>query len=366
MTSLSKILESAVLNEESKNALMEAWDQKITEAREEIASELREEFATRYEHDKNLIIEASDKFIKESIQDEFKDINEDKAKIREARVAIEKTKAQLAEAATTFIKTRLAEEMKQFKSERKEVSEGLLKMQSFVQKQLSEEFSDFNKDKKALAESRVEFEKNKAKELTEVKKRFVESASKISEKIIRESIKSEMKQLKTDLQESKKKIFGMKLFEAFAAEFMSSHYNEDTQVSKLGKLLESTKAELAVLKESVSTKDKLLTEAKNEAKKMQAAKERADIMNDLLSPLGKKHKKVMQQLLESTETSKLQEGYQKYISMVLKEDSVNVSEKSILTESANTKVIYDGNRPFQDDSTDAQAVRIRKLSGLIN
>lgn len=369
MTSnLSKILESTVLNEDSKNAILEAWDTKITEARETIASELREEFATRYAHDKALIIEASDKFIRESLSDEFKDMSKDKAKIREARVTIEKKSAKLAESVLKFMKTQLSEEIREFKAERKQVNESILSMQSFVQKQLSEELEDFAKDKKELAESRVNFEKNKQKELTEVKKRFVESASKISEKIIRESLKSELGQLKQDLKESKKKIFGIKLFEAFASEFMSSHYNEGTQVSKLGKLLESTKAELANVKQTVAAKDKIIVEAKKEVHKAVAAKERADVMNNLLSPLGKQQKKVMQKLLESTETTKLQEGYQKYISMVLKEDATPISEKSILTEGVNTKVAYDGNRSgaSESETVDSQVIRMRKLSGLIN
>ena len=37
------------------------------QAREELTAELREEFAQRYEHDKGLIVEAVDGFIKERI-----------------------------------------------------------------------------------------------------------------------------------------------------------------------------------------------------------------------------------------------------------------------------------------------------------
>ena len=44
------LLEGAELTEEVKESLQEAWESKISEAREEITAELREEFAQRYDH----------------------------------------------------------------------------------------------------------------------------------------------------------------------------------------------------------------------------------------------------------------------------------------------------------------------------
>ena len=61
----TELLENAELTEDVKSALQEAWEGKISEAREEITAELREEFAQRYDHDKSAIVSAVDNFITE-------------------------------------------------------------------------------------------------------------------------------------------------------------------------------------------------------------------------------------------------------------------------------------------------------------
>ena len=45
------LIESSELNEEIRASIVEAWESRLTEAREELTAELREEFAQRYEHD---------------------------------------------------------------------------------------------------------------------------------------------------------------------------------------------------------------------------------------------------------------------------------------------------------------------------
>ena len=59
------LIKSTELTEENQSQIVEAWESRLAEAREELTAELREEFAQRYEHDKGLIVEAVDGFIKE-------------------------------------------------------------------------------------------------------------------------------------------------------------------------------------------------------------------------------------------------------------------------------------------------------------
>lgn len=367
-SNLSKLLESTVLNEETKEAILEAWEQKITEAREEISNELREEFATRYDHDKKLVIEATDKLVRDSLKEELDELADDKKKLKESRIQYERMKANLAEAAQKFIKEKLSEEIKEFKTERKQVSEGLMKVQGFVQNQLSEELKEFAQDKTALIAERIEFHKSKNKVLSEAKRQYVESATKISEKVIREALKSEITQLRTDLAESKKKMFGQKLFEAFASEFMNSHYNEGSQVKKLSKVLENAKLKVQRLEESLKNKDKVILEAKEEAKTAKELRERSETLGNLLSPLNKGQRKIMQKMLESVATPKLQENFKKYLPLVLKEEnSEDISGKSVLTEN---KKSYDGNRngiveeQIVNKQEEDTIVRLKTLSGI--
>ena len=84
---MDELLNSNTLSEEVRSSISEAWDTQLTEARETITAELREEFATRYENDKAQIVEAADKMLGDVIVKELEEFKQDKAKVAEDRVA---------------------------------------------------------------------------------------------------------------------------------------------------------------------------------------------------------------------------------------------------------------------------------------
>jgi hypothetical protein len=88
LDALKPLLDSGVLNEETRSAINEAWATKLTEAREQIRSEIREEFAGRYEHDKSVMVEAIDRMVTEALQAEIAEFQADKQAIAEHRVRI--------------------------------------------------------------------------------------------------------------------------------------------------------------------------------------------------------------------------------------------------------------------------------------
>jgi hypothetical protein len=53
LDAIKPLLDSDLINEEAQQQISEAWEAKLNEAREQVRAELREEFAQRYEHDKN-------------------------------------------------------------------------------------------------------------------------------------------------------------------------------------------------------------------------------------------------------------------------------------------------------------------------
>ena len=73
-----ELLENGDLSEETRINIQEAWETRLAEARDEITAELREEFAQRFEHDKGQIVEAMDKFITTNLEEELKELAEDK------------------------------------------------------------------------------------------------------------------------------------------------------------------------------------------------------------------------------------------------------------------------------------------------
>jgi hypothetical protein len=74
LTAIKPLLDSGIINEDTQAAITEAWESQINEAREQVRAELREEFATRYTHDKQVMVEALDKMATESLTAELNEI----------------------------------------------------------------------------------------------------------------------------------------------------------------------------------------------------------------------------------------------------------------------------------------------------
>ena len=100
----TELLENAELTEDVKSALQEAWETKISEARDELTAELREEFAQRYDHDKGLIVEAMDNFITEKVEAEISQIAEEKEALAGDRVKYHKAISEHAKVLDKFVK----------------------------------------------------------------------------------------------------------------------------------------------------------------------------------------------------------------------------------------------------------------------
>lgn len=367
MKDIQKLLESAVLNEETTAALMEAWDNQLLEAKEEIAAELREDFSNRFEHDLKMISEAADRMVTEAIVKEFDELAEDKKAAKEARKKLEEQTVNFAKNSSKIIQKMLENEIKEFRTERKQVKESVLKMNNFVVKKLNEEISDFAKDKIALTEERILFEKSKKKKLAEAKMQFVSAAAKASEKMIRESLEAEISQLRTDLNESRKKMFGAKLFEAFQTEFMSSYFNEKSHIGKMNKTLQEMKSQLTEAKSKIAAKENELTEAKRKIRVVESIRERNDQLNKLLSPLNKEQRAIMGKLLEHVETKNLQDNYKKMLPMVIKGDAPIKQKLTENTTISSTRE-YDGNRGTTDTSKaalDIDLLDLKRLSGIV-
>ena len=84
--------------------------------------------------------------------------------------------------------------------------------------------------------------------INQTKADFIKTAAKKVEGIMENTIKSELNTLREDIKTAKENTFGRKIFETYAAEFMSSYLNEGTEVSKLNKVVPN--ASLAIIAKS--------------------------------------------------------------------------------------------------------------------
>lgn len=358
--SIDELLSSGALSEEVRSSISEAWETKQTELREEVAAELREEFAERYENDKAQIVEAMDTMIGEVIAKELEEFQADKAKVAEDRVAYRKHMSEHAVVLDEFVMETLRKEINELREDREAQDKNMAQLEGFVLEQLTKELNEFHEDKRSLVEAKVKLIKEGKEAIESTKRKFIESAATKVEGILENTIKKELTTLKEDIQVAKENTFGRKIFETFAAEFMSSYLNEGTEVAKLNKSMNELKAQLDEANKAVAEKEVQLTESARKARIEADKAERKTALNEMMAPLSKQQKEIMGALLESTKTADLQNAFNKYLPSVLKEDAKPLKEKKVLSES--TKEVTGGKTA--EANVDDNIVNLRKLAGI--
>jgi len=358
--SIDELLSSGALSEEVRSSISEAWETKQTELREEVAAELREEFAERYENDKAQIVEAMDTMIGEVIAKELEEFQADKAKVAEDRVAYRKHMSEHAVVLDEFVMETLRKEINELREDREAQDKNMAQLEGFVLEQLTKELNEFHEDKRSLVEAKVKLIKEGKEAIESTKRKFIESAATKVEGILENTIKKELTTLKEDIQVAKENTFGRKIFETFAAEFMSSYLNEGTEVAKLNKSMNELKAQLDEANKAVAEKEVQLTESARKARVAEDKAERKTALNEMMAPLSKQQKEIMGALLESTKTADLQNAFNKYLPSVLKEDAKPQNTKKVLSES--TKEVTGGKTA--EANVDDNIVNLRKLAGI--
>ena len=360
--------ESVGLSEDSRNQIVGLWESRITEVREEVAATLREEFARKFEHDKGTLVETMDRFLTDKVRVELEEFAEDKRKLVTERIAYKGKIVQHTGMLNKFVTEAVAKEMKEFYAEKKVMKENFSKLENFLLKQLAEEIREFRSDKKSLVEQKVKMVTEGKLKLQETKTQFIKRAARIIESNIEKTLRSEIGQFKDDIRLSRENEFGRKMFETFAAEFMTSYLNEGTELRKMQKVVETKNNKIASLTESVKKSTGLMERMDSKLRATQDLVVRQKVMNELLAPLSKDKKSVMKELLESVQTQNLQGQYNKYLPSVLNEaiERKPASSKAQLNEatlSSNT-----GNRvkvTRADDSFETSELQhILSLAGI--
>lgn len=315
--------ESVGLSEETRSQIVGLWESKISEAREEVAATLREEFARKFEHDKGVLVESMDRFLTDKVSAELEEFAEDKRKLVAEQVAYRSKLTEHTGMLNKFITEAVAKEVKELHAEKKTMKENFTKLENFLLKQLAEEIREFRADKKSLVEQKVKMVTEGKQKLQETKSQFIKRAATIIESSIEKALRTEITQFKDDIRVARENEFGRKMFESFAAEFMTSYLNEGTELRKMQKVLEAKERELSALTESVKKSKTILESMDTKLKATQDLVERQRVMSELLAPLSKDKQGVMKELLESVQTKNLQGAYNKYLPSVLNEVSSN-------------------------------------------
>jgi hypothetical protein len=361
---IKPLLESGIVNETTAQAINEAWEVKLNEAREQVRSELREEFAQKYEHDKNVMVEALDKMITEGLTQEISEFQEERRAMNEDRVKAQQKLREAAQKFNDFMVTKLAEEIRELRSDRKVQLEGREKLEKFVVHALSREIKEFETDKRAVVEAKVKLVAEAKQQLESLKQKFIaESAKKLSRSMSKH-LKGEISQLKEDIQGAQENTFGRRLFEAFAAEFSSTHLNEKAETRKLMAKLQQREQQLAESITIAKQTQRLVESKEREVRIIKESNLREKTMSELLGTLNEDKAEVMKSLLESVQTPKLKGAFEKYLPAVLNTQQSQAPKKRMMVESTEVT----GNKSAVKTEVEIEerdnVIDIKRLAGL--
>ena len=362
---IKPLLDSELLSEEAQQEITEAWETKLNEAREQVRAELREEFAQRYEHDKQVMVEALDRMVTEGLAAEVQAVQAEKQALAEDRVKFQTKIKEDATRFNNFMITKLAEEIGELRKDRKQHNEGMEKLEKFVVHALAREIQEFAEDKRDVVETKVRLVREARAKLEQLKARFVTESAKKMSNAVSTHLKAELSQLQEDIKVARENNFGRRIFEAYATEFGATHLNEKQEVRKLHDIIAAKDAKLA---EAIqfTEKAKVLVESKErEIRMIKESNERESAMEELLSPLNDEKREIMKNLLESVQTKRLASAFEKYLPAVLADRSVKA--KTVITETVS---VATGDKSARSPDADQEAeetsnvIDLKRLAGL--
>ncbi len=361
LDALKTLFENNVVSEEIQESIEAAWQAKINENREQVAQQLREEFAQKYEHDKATMVEAVDRMISEQLASEIVEFADDRKQLAEMKVKYAKAIRQNASVMSEFVKRQLAKEVKELHEDQVTMANKFGKLEQFVVEALAQEITEFFKDKQDLAETKVKLIREGRQEIKKVKEAFVQRAATMVEGVVEQNLRSEITALREDIEAARRSDFGRKLFEAFAAEYSTSYLNEKSETAKLLKVIDMKDLAIHEAAEAVVKAEQLLESKQTEIRALKESQTRKEIMSELLAPLNKEQREIMGELMESVKTEKLNESFDKYLPSVIGGKAPQKKQALVEAKEVTGNKISNTNRSSEAESN---IVDIRKLAGL--
>lgn len=386
---LQELLESQVLGEEARTALQEAFAEKLKQAEQK----LEESYALRFEHERAVLVETIDTMLSDVIRKELEEFAEDKRSVAAQKVKLAESRRQAKQVyeqklnknihlLEKFMLKQITHEINEFQDDRKQLATQRVKMaqelnesraqtqqamqqqisrlENFVLKQLSEEIQEFVADKQALVEQRVKLATQAKTKLDETRAQFVNRATSVVDQTLNEVIRKELVQWRDDIRIARENNFGRKIFEAVAAEYMSSYLSEGTETKKLQKQLQQVESQLLEAQNTILQSKRLVESSQQAAHQAQDRAQRVEILNELLTPLRGDKRAVMENLLSDVKTANLKQAFHRYMPNVLAEQSL---VKPRATPNKVRTVEHSGNRQAlveqtqtPEDNTDLQNI----------
>jgi ATP-dependent Clp protease adapter protein ClpS len=317
LDALKNLFENNVVSEEIKESIEAAWEARIVENRTQVTQQLREEFAQRYEHDRQVMVEAIDRMLGDQLQEEIQQFVEDRNQLAEAKARYAVKMHNDAKLMKEFVTRQLASEVKELHEDQVQMASKFHTLEKFVVEALAQEIAEFHTDKQDIAEMKVRLVREGRQALASMKEQFIKRAATLVENTVEKTLTKEIGQLKEDIEAARRNDFGRKLFEAYASEYQNSYLNEKSETAKLLKVIDKKDLQVAEAHHAVAQATQILESKEAQVKALMESKDRQEIMNELVAPLGNTQKAIMTELLESVQTGKLRSSFDKYLPAVI-------------------------------------------------
>lgn len=410
--------------EEDKSLMIEAADLSITEAltsQKEENDKVVEALKTahlnakaQYESQIKALkataksqLKTIEEFVGRKLAEELREFNQDRVAVREARVryaeAIAESREKLKESLTqrhaqldSFVLTKLKEHLTSLEATKiRVIAEGQAKakeleslkeslksehasntaqIKQFITKKLAEELAEFDQDKRALVEQRIRLAEEAKAKLAETQKAFVKRAAAMVNEQVTTLMAAELKELHEDLERNRENMYGRRIVEALKAEFKSQFFNEHSEIRQLSSLVESLQSQLQETNKALMESKSELERTSRKAILAEEQGKRISTMNELLTPLSRDRRAVMEELLSNVKTASLREAFAKYLPAVLSKDGsakdrqpLNESRKQntvAVTGDQKSNRLRESAMAEQTPSVDKETAEILKLAGL--
>jgi hypothetical protein len=361
LEALKALYENNVISEEIKADIEQAWEAKLSESRQQATQQLREEFAQRYEHDKQVMVEAIDRMLSDRLAEEIAEFVEDRKQLAEQKAKYAVAMKQHASVVKEFVSRQLAAEIGELHEDQVQMAQKFKTLEKFVVEALAQEIAEFHTDKKDIAETKVRLVREGREALAKMKEQFVKRAAKLVEHTVEKTLTKEIGQLKEDIESARRNDFGRKLFEAFSSEYQNSYLSEKSETAKLLKVIDLKELEVAAAKNAVA-EARLISESKEaEIKALKESVERKAIIDELVGPLANSQKAIMSELLESVQTAKLRSNFEKYLPAVIAGEAPQ--KKKALVEAKEITGNKETNSVSSSEN-DHNIYDIRRLAGI--
>lgn len=193
--------------------------------------------------------------------------------------------------------------------------------------ELKEDFEQFRDLEAEYAEKIVEAKAAMADELQGDMAVLVEKLDTFMEIKLNE----EIEELREDISQARKQEFGRRIFEAVQTEYMSQFHNEEESEVNFADMEARLEQAQVALEESETKHAELARIIK---------------MDKILAPLSGSQREVMEQVLQTVATNRLEEGFKTFLPRIIretkeseKEDEAVLSESAEVNESTDTSEV---------------------------